>query len=290
MLYDRQNGARQCMSLYAALGAAFGLAIDTITGFVTAPGAVLTPWTLAAGDSLSVRNCDFTKRVRLLDMWFFNQAAGIGRVRSPKLHDNVQGLRVRIPGNSNAFPLQPTPYPQAMYPQDQLIVEQSGSAVAGQIETGSLLMWYEDLPGVNAHLVTADEVNKRGVELENIETNHVAGVAGGYSGQVAINANFDLLKANTDYAIIGYVTDAQFATVGWRGADTGNLRVSGPANNLLRDITRRWFWDLASILGLPCIPVFNSANKGGFLVDVVNNQAALSPNVNTICVELAPSK
>lgn len=264
------------------------LALDTITGFVTAPGATLTAWTMASGDSLTVRNCDFTKKVRLLDSWFWNQAAGVARIRSPKLHDNVQGLRWRVPGNSLAFPLQPPYAPQVLYPQDTLIVEQSGSAVGGQIETGSLLVWYEDLPGAQANLIGLDDLSKRAIELFTVESNITAGTAGGYSGGQAINANFDQFKANEWYALIGYETDAQASTITWKGIDTANLRVSGPANQTQRQLTREWFYTLTQRTGLPCIPVFNAANKFGITIEVVNNQAALSPNVNSIFVHLQP--
>jgi hypothetical protein len=280
---DRYGRARLLANL------ALGLALDTISGFVTAPGATLTAWTLPSGDSLSVRNTALDKKVYLLDSWFFNQAAGIARIRSAKLHDNVQGIRERIPGNSQAFPLQPNSYAQRIYPQDALIVEQSGSAVGGQIETGSLLVWYEDLIGVQANLVGPDEVMKRGIELFTQETVHAAGVAGGYSGAVALNSTIDLMKANEDYALIGYTCDTQICSVAWRGADSGNLRVSGPGNILLRQLTREWFWRLSQRSGLPCIPVFNSANKSAITVDVVNNQvAAVTENLTSIFVHLAP--
>lgn len=265
-------------------------AIDTVTGFVTAPGATLTAWTMATGDSLAIRNFPADAHAYLLDMWGFNQVAGILRVRSPRLHDNVQGLRYRIPGNSQAFPLADQRWLQNLYTQDNLIAEQSGSAVAGQIETGSLLIFYENLPGVNARLTTWDDVMKRGIETYIQETDHTPGVAGGYSGQVAINANFDLMKANQDYALLGYVTDAQDATVCMRGADTGNLRVSGPANSALREHTRSWFRSLSEASGRPCIPIINAANKFGTFADVVSNQVGTAINVNWIFAELAPAK
>lgn len=265
-------------------------AIDTITGFVTAPGATLTAWTMATGDSLSIRNFPADKKAFLLDMWGFNQAAGILRVRSPRLHDNVQGIRYRIPGTSTALPLADQRWLQQLYTQDNLIAEQSGSAVAGQIETGSLLVYYDDLPGISARLTTWDDVKARGIQTYTQETQHTPGVAGGYSGQVAINANFDLMQANMDYALLGYVTDAQDCSVCIRGTDTGNVRVSGPANSLIRDVTRWWFRWLGELSGKPCIPIINAANKFNTFADVVANQAGTAINVNWIFAELAPAK
>ena len=54
-----------------------GLSMELISGKVTAPGSTLTALTMAAGNSLTVRNASLTSDVRLLDMWAMNNAAGI---------------------------------------------------------------------------------------------------------------------------------------------------------------------------------------------------------------------
>src|SRR5260370_30976615 len=71
-------------------------ALELISGKVTAPGALLTALTMAAGNSATVRNADVKSTIALLSTWAFNNAAGIWRITSPKLHDNVQGIRFRI--------------------------------------------------------------------------------------------------------------------------------------------------------------------------------------------------
>lgn len=264
-----------------------GNGLDTISGFVTAPGATLTPWTLAAGDSLQIRNSNPAKKTQLVNLWGFNQAAGTLRTRSPKLHDNVQGIRVGLTAAQTDYFLG-YPILQTLFPQDILICEQTGSATAGQIESGTLLVYYEDLPGVSGRFIDPPGLLKRGV---NIVTNELAitpGAAGGYSGQLAINAQFDLLQANTDYAVVGYVVSARGCTVTLRGPDTGNLRVSGPCEPAKKNETCEWFWKLSQFAGVPMIPIINSANKGGTFCDVVQNQAATAVTVQWIFVQLAP--
>jgi len=262
-----------------------GRGLEILSGRVTAPGATLTALTMAAGNSLTIRNAPLDSDVRLIEIWALNNVAGIGRIRSPRLHDNVQGIRFRITA-TDPIPLVPPGTFQKLIPQDTLVAELSGSAVGGQIEQLQMLIYYANLPGIEARLATFDEVLRRAVSQVTVENAITPGAAGGYSGEVALNATFDLLKANTDYALIGYTVDARCAAVRWRGADFGNLGVGGPGHNTQRDVTARWFIVLSQELGLPLVPIFNSANKAGVLVDVVQDQGAAAVNINSILLEL----
>jgi hypothetical protein len=42
------------------------------------------------------------------------------------------------------------------------------------------------------------------------------------------------------------------------------------------------------MLGQPTIPIFNSANKNGTLVDIVQNQTGNAANITLILAQLAP--
>ena len=262
-------------------------AMELLTGFVTAPSTTQTALTMATGNTLTVRNCPFEKMVKLLTFWADNQGAGIFRVRSPKMHDNVQGIRSRITV-ANTAPRMPRGPAQRLYAQDTLTADLSGSATAGDIETAAMLLWYEDLPGAAARLITPADVLARGVQDVTVENALATGTAGGYSGEAALNATFDLLKANTDYALVGYNVDAECACVRWRGTDSGNLGIGGPGAVALHELTAAWFWDLAMKLNLPLIPVFNSANKAGILVDAAQDENGTDVNVNSFFVELSP--
>lgn len=264
-----------------------GLAMELISGQATAPSSTLTGLTMAAGNSLTVRFANPTSDVRLIQMWANNNAAGIFRVRSPKLHDNVQGIRYRIQA-TDPIPVLAWGSWQKLTPQDTLIAEISGSAVGGQIETGHLLAWYADLPGSNARLANWSDIVNRVVNILTVEVAITPGVLGGYSGQVAINATFDLLQANTDYALLGGVVDTRCGAVRVQGPDFANFGVGFPGITADRSITADWFKWLNLSLGVPCIPVFNSANKSGTLIDIVQNQAGSAVNVDLVVAQLAP--
>jgi hypothetical protein len=261
--------------------------MELISGRATAPGSTLTALTMAAGNSLTIRNTALTADIRMIQMWAENNAAGIFRIRSPKLHDNVQGIRYRITATDpNA--LMPDGSWQKLTPQDTLIAEISGSAVGGQIEQGQFLVWYSDLPGSNARLANWSDIANRVVNYLTAEVAITPGAGGGYTGQVAINSTFDLTQANTDYAILGGVVDTRCAAVRITSPDFANFGVGFPGITSDRNISARWFMRLNQQLGIPCIPVFNSANKFGTLVDVVQDQGAAAVNVNIIMAQLAP--
>lgn len=268
-----------------------GIGMEVLSGSVTAPGATFTAWTVAAGNSLQVRSAPFTKQVWLIGAWAWNQVAGVLRVRSPRLHDFVQGIRMRVSVNDTE-PLYPSNvaygFRQFLVPQDTLTVEQTGSAVGGQIETGSLLLYYEDLPGVAGRFIDNSLLEKAGVNIIGQELSITTGTAGGYSGQVAVNVTNDNFKANTDYALLGGMVDARAATIRIQGVDTGNLGVAFPAEPTQRHVTSNWFQRLSESVRRPCIPVFNSANKSAILVDAVAQQVAVTTVVTLFLVELKP--
>jgi hypothetical protein len=159
----------------------------------------------------------------------------------------------------------------------------------GQIESGGIMVWYEDLPGVAGRFIDVPTLQKRLVNIFTQETAITPGAAGGYSGQLALNAQFDLMQANTDYALMGYVVSARCCSVSMRGPDTGNLRCAGPGEPSKRDLTAQWFWYLSFLNNLPFMPIINSANKAGTFVDVVQSQAATAVTVSWVMAQLAPA-
>ena len=240
---------------------------------------------MAAGNSLTIRSTGQDAVIRLLQAWADSQVAGNLRIRSPRMHDNVQGLRLRHVA-SEVQPLLPAAFKEQLFPQDDLVAEMTGSATASDIETACLLIYYSDIPGIAARFITPEELAARGRHVLTVENSIATGTAGGYSGEEALNAEFDLLKANTDYALPGYLVSAECAAVRWRGVDLGNLGVGGPGNETRPDLTHNWFERLSIEAGVPLIPVINATNVAGILVDAAQDENGTDVILTTILVEL----
>ncbi len=262
-------------------------AMEVISGHITNQNT-LTNLTLNTGDTLNVRSFDNSKKAYLLNTWALVTAAGITEIHSPRMHDNVHSIRFRVAANQ-AQPLLPLGQPQRVYPVDALTVQLAGDNTAGRLQPQSLMMYYEDVPGISARLMKQQDVFNRCVNIFAVETTITLAVTGDYSAAVAINANFDQFIANTDYALIGYVPDIAVGSIHWRGVDVGNVRVGGPGINNLVHLTSEWFLRISDELNLALVPVFNSQNKGGILLDALMTQAGGTLNVTSVLAQLRAS-
>lgn len=256
--------------------------MQVVTGRVTNPGATITALTANTGDSFQVKAANPNARAFLLDAWVEEGTVGVFRVTSPLLHDASQGIRLRATLSAN--PLLPYHYVQPVQPQDLLTVALSGGGA--EIDVGALLFWYEDLPGAAARLASWEAIAPLIVDVAGVECQLTSGATGGqYGGSQALNANFDLLQRNKDYALLGYLCDTIAGVVGITGPDTGNLRVGGPGA-VDPKITRDWFSRSAIEYGLPMIPIINAANVGATTIDLAKVATGTAVNVTLIMAEL----
>src|SRR5260221_4500995 len=116
------------------------------------------------------------------------------RLHSPKMHDNTDGIRSRTRLN-NLEPILPWGVPQRMVPQDTEIVELAGSAVAGDIESVTQLLYYADLPGQSARFLTPDQLKQRAKHHFGNRLAITVGSTAAYTGARAIIAYPDLRHA-----------------------------------------------------------------------------------------------
>lgn len=262
-------------------------AFELIGGFVTAAGTTLTEITINTGNSKIVRATVPGTNVRLIDTWANTQAVGFMQFNSPKMHDAISAVKLAT-GDKNPIPLLPKGIFQKLYPQDQLSIKLAGSATAGDIDNMSALIYYSDLPGSNGHFITAEECASRALNVKTINNSLTMGTSGDWSGEELLNADEDLLKANTQYALMGMVSKTKMCSVRWRGTDFGNLGVGCPGPDSRDDITSDYFANLSRTSGLATIPVFNSANIGSIYIDGQNDENALNAIISTILIELTP--
>lgn len=259
---------------------------EVISGKVVGVGATITAVTMATGDSNVVRNYEMPAKAYIDNIWNDNGTAGVLRVRSPRLHDNVQGIRFRA--GTTVRSLMGDELKQFVYPQDTLTLELSGHATL--TDTLNLLMYYEELGGADARLKSWEAIQPRILNVFGFEVALTASATAGdwpAGSNIGSGAVADDLKANVDYAILGYELDTAVSVLAIRGIDTGNLRIGGPGTTEMLE-TRDWFVRQANGSGRPYIPVINAANKNGTTVLALDNTASTTTNCNLILAELSP--
>lgn len=260
-----------------------GRALNLVTGRVTNAGATITALTADTGDSFSVRAFTASTPAYLEEIWAWVRRGGVARIRSPRLHDQSQGIRLQVPADEPQ-PLIPFPAVQPLQVQDLLTVELSGSEAATDVL--SYLVYYEDLPGTDANLMTWAEVKPRIKSIVGVEVDFTTGrTLGDYGGGKALNANFDNLKRNVNYALLGIEPGSKAHSINLFGPDTGNLRVGVPGS-LRTDISSEWFVRLSEKYGTPHIPIINAANVAATTCDIVHIEAERSVNATYVFAEL----
>jgi len=254
-----------------------GKALELVTFITTAAGASGVAGAALAGNSLTVRNGG--KAILALSAWRTGQAVGFVRFTSPFLHDGLVGVDLVVPsGQSLLLPVGE----MELQPQDQLVVTMGGSATAGDIEHVSVLIYYQDLPGMDAHLIGYEEYRRRVVDFHAAKNTVTTGTTGQYTGAETIVAEQDALKARTEYALLGCSVQVGVHAIRWLGPDLGNLGIGMPAIAGLYSSNTTFFVELARRTGLPTIPVINSANKSLTYIDAVTDENGVDPVVSTI--------
>ncbi len=251
------------------------LALEIVTARIV-NGVAFAAATPIGGPTFGIRDFPEAAGARLEDVWGDQATQQTIRVRSPRMHDFSNGLRIVAPAGVTRA-LLPHEVEEPMFPSDVLTVESLGTAA--EVDLIALMMYYRDLPGISARLETWEALKPRIAHVLAVEVDLAApAVTGNYSAALPIDGIANCLKANTDYAILGYLCNSQCGVVGFTGTDFGNLRVGGPGA-AEPDDTREWFVRQSLLHGTPHIPVFNSNNKGNVLVDVA--KVALTATVVT---------
>lgn len=263
-------------------------AIDTIHATVTAAAVEPGGSAMAAvlGDSLALRSAAGT--IQLLNMWADTDSPGFVQVTSPKLTDATRGIRFRL-NTHDSRPLLPRDSNQFLFPVDVLAPTLASVAGAGKINNLAMLVYYADLPGSAARFIDVPTLDKNAKEYMTVESTLTPAAGNVYSGTVALNALSDLGKAGSDYALIGYNCGGagNGTSITWRGADTGNYRVSGPCATIGADYTAQWFIELSAANAMPLIPVFAYNNKAGIFVEIVSNDLLGVIKVTSIFVRVS---
>jgi len=239
----------------------------------TAPGAGAAA-TANTGDSLIVKNGKGV--IKTLASWGSRQVAGFMQTITPSSHDTTRGYRAGLAIGTAQIGV-PLGMSLEFQAQEAIAETISGSAVAGDIELDSHLIYYADFPGINMRSITAGQLETR-TDLLTTVVSTIASVATGEYAQEVISTDSDLLKANRDYAVIGMSPTLACHATTLQSPDFGNVRVGVPGF-LRPELTSQWFAALSRIHGLPCVPVFNSGNKAQVNVGFVADENAAATTV-----------
>ena len=259
-----------------------GLAVDIVATRVANPGGTFTATTAVPGDSLTVRNFPDSARAFLLNIIRRGATTGAFRVRSPLLHDNVRGIAVTSGQTPTIFAL-PRELSQQLYAQDTLITEITGGAA--ETDLGLLVVYYENVLGASARLHSRGDIEGNIDYIKPVTVAVTNSATIGNWTDTAITATEDLLHANSDYAVLGYVTDTAMGAVAIKGIDTGNLRVGGPGSVNVED-TSDYFVAQGLYHNIPFIPVINSANKNATFVSTLDSVASSTGNITLVLADL----
>ena len=260
-----------------------GLAIDTVVGTASNPGATATALTMNTGDSATVRNFANTSKASLHFIARQGATAGIVGARSPRFADAVRGIRF-TETETPSTRLLPPDVGQAVYPSDALILEVTGGTA--ETDAAAYGFYYDDLPGVAAVLKNLSDIAGSIANIKPVEVDVSAqGTSAAWSDTV-ITTTENYLKADTYYAVLGYTTDTAVLACGVKGPETGNLRICGPGPTTTF-LTDDYFLRMADRHGKPYIPVFNANNRAGVFVSTALVSTSATPKVTLVLAELA---
>lgn len=271
-----------------------GLAIETIVGYNgnLTGSTTFDALTAATGDTFSVRSYVDGTAAYLEDVWAADDDAIFQlSIKSPRLHDQVKGILFASTNLSVAVEqaflpqqLMPSFMTQRLYSTDVLSVTMNGTAA--DIVCAAMNIRYENLGGIAARLFNWEQIHPHIVNYVGILTAPIpSATAGNWGASYVLNAGDNRLKANTDYALLGYTTSRTVVALGINGTDTGNLTIGGPGGPSA-SMTGNYFVDQSVKYKIPHIPVINSNNQGSTTVAVADILTSGTPNVTWMFAQL----
>jgi len=244
--------------------------IQSIGFTATAPGASGAAASAVAGDSLTI---PFGANPRILQMWCDYQANGFVQVVYGTAHDTTRGMgRTRVIA-SEVTARMVMGLESPITSQETMSITVAGSATAGDIENGCMMLAFDEMPGASQNLTSWSQVIQRMEKLTTIDFTIDVTAGGAWNGSEAINADSDLLIANREYAVLGIEFGVECCAVSIKGPDTAGVRLAVPGSTEFSDASGQWFALLSRAFGDEmCIPVINSANRNNTLLEALQDE------------------
>lgn len=259
--------------------------LKTVPGFVTAAGAGTNAVAVSPGAVGTFVIDSFSGgKAYLESIWGNGATLDFLRVRSGRLHDAQQGIRLQVGGNTRAN-LIPWPSNQVLYPVDNLIVEADATGAGTQAVV--LTYGFDDLGGTNQTIARWEEIAPRVIDIMGQEVDVTASATiGTYGAGVALNAFADNWKAGTQYALLGYTCSTSVTAIALNGVNTSGQDIGFPGDTDARE-TRDYFKRMAWETQRACIPVIDANNKGATVLKCVDVAASTATKVSLTLARLA---
>jgi hypothetical protein len=246
--------------------------IEILSCSATASAVAGTAAAALTGDSLTIKNANKARKTSILHAWHTVQSAGFGQIAFPSGHDTTRGFRYPAAVGVNLTCL-PLGHAINVQPQELLAVTLGAAATAGDVDTLSMIVRYEDLPGIEARGISASTLESRREKLTTVYASIVTSAGPAYSGEELLTSESDLLMANRDYAVLGFSSQTAVHAITLKGPDLGNVRIGCPGT-LRPEITTQFFPLLARIHNEPIIPVISSGNKASTYIGCATDENA----------------
>lgn len=258
--------------------------LKSVPFFFTAAGAGTNIATVSPG-SVGNNNVDsFTNgNCYLESVWAAGATTDFVRVRSGRLHDSQQGIRLQA-GTIQRANLLPWPNGQKLASVDNLTVEIDATGAG----SGGVMLTYgfDDFTGGAQSLANWADISSRIVAIMGQEVDVTASATIGSVGAgVALNAFVDNWKAGDQYALLGYTCSVGVLGFLLNGANTSGQDIGFPGDTDPRE-TRDYFKRMAEWTGRPCIPLIDGDNKGSTVLKAVDVAASTATKVSLIFAQL----
>lgn len=258
--------------------------LKTVPFFFTAGGAGTNIATVSPGaigtnviDSFTNGNC------YLESVWAAGATTDFVRIRSGRLHDAQQGIRIQA-GAVQRTNLLPWGNNQKLASVDNLTVEiDATGAGSGGV---ALTYGFDDFSGANQTLVGWADISQRIQAIMGQEVDVTASATIGTVGAgVALNAFADNWKANQQYALLGYTCSTGVLALLLNGANTSGQDIGFPGDTDTRE-TRNYFVKMSQLSGRNCIPIIDANNKGSTVLKAVDVAASTATKVTLYLAQL----
>lgn len=257
--------------------------LRSAAGFFTAAGAGTNAVTLVTGGSGTIAVDAFSSGNAYLEsIWASGAAIDFLRYRSPRMHDNNQGLRLFVGATLRAN-LLPWGLDAQLYSSDVPVLELDATGAGTGLAV--VTYGYDDLDSGAAKLANWSDVQSRIIDVMANSFTVTAGAIGAWGAGVALNNATDNMKADYSYAILGYECSAAVGAFALNGADTGNFDIAFPGDTDPRE-TRDYFIRLANQSGRASIPIVQANNRAGTIIKSTDVAAATVSTVSLIMARL----